>query len=101
MKIEKFLVICVIILGVLFVANIFGVFDGLKTTNDKLYSKKEVALMWAIKERDQKIKNLKKEIKQIHIENENIWKKFNVDSSAIYNGSDEFLDSLRAIYNPR
>ncbi len=101
MKIEKILVIVVIAFGVVLFLNIIGVFDRDINQTDKVYSKEEVALMWAVKDRDRQISELLKEVEQIHRENEKNWKVYGVDSVVIYNSNDRYADSLRAIYNPK
>jgi hypothetical protein len=96
-KKENLLFILVGVLSILLILEISGVFDR----SEKGYSKKEVALMFKVRDLNKKIEELKNKNELIEVENESIIKNISSDSVSIWNGSSEYLDSIRSVYNEK
>ncbi len=90
---ENILTLAVVLLSGLLLLEIFGVFESEQPNG---YSEKEVALIIKVKDLNKEINDLKLENKIIEKDNERISHNIGADSSAIYNGSREYRDSLRA-----
>jgi len=93
-KTEKLLFLVVGFLSILIILEIIGVFDKKEVVG---YSEKEVALIMKVKDLDSKIEKLEIEYEIIEKDNERIKKNIGADSSAIFNSSRNYRDSLRAI----